>query len=117
MSDKLRVAIMSVISTYFFISLLIRMQLLSSGGGISGLTLAIALARDPSSNISVDVYESTPSFTEYGAGIGVFLRPWKILHRLSLSDDIKSIARVADSWNEPRKYILYVICYIRLLEA
>ena len=42
-----------------------------SGGGISGLAFAIALARS-GANVDVDIYESTASFSEIGAGI-VFL--------------------------------------------
>ncbi|KAK6956529.1 hypothetical protein Daesc_001807 [Daldinia eschscholtzii] len=37
------------------------------GGGISGLTLAVALLRQ---NVPFTVYESAPKFTEIGAGLG-----------------------------------------------
>ncbi|KAI1413395.1 FAD/NAD(P)-binding domain-containing protein [Hypoxylon sp. FL1857] len=39
------------------------------GGGLAGITVAIALARHP--HLDVQVYESAPNFTERGAGIGL----------------------------------------------
>jgi NAD(P)-binding Rossmann-like domain len=43
-----------------------------SGGGIGGLTLAVALSHYP--DIDVDIYESAHKFTEIGAGIGLWAR-------------------------------------------
>ena len=39
-------------------------------------------------DIDVDIYESTKAFTEIGAGIGVWLRPWRALRELGLTDDL-----------------------------
>lgn len=39
------------------------------GGGLAGITLAIALVKHP--HVDVQVYESAPNFTERGAGIGL----------------------------------------------
>ena len=44
----------------------------SSGGGIGGLTLAIALSKYP--DIRVAVYESATKITTAGAGIGLGMR-------------------------------------------
>ncbi|THH16400.1 hypothetical protein EW146_g4239 [Bondarzewia mesenterica] len=58
----------------------------SSGGGVGGLTLAYALSKCP--DIQVDVYEGASHFSEIGAGIGVWRRPWLILKSLGLEDDL-----------------------------
>ncbi|KAI1370545.1 FAD/NAD(P)-binding domain-containing protein [Hypoxylon crocopeplum] len=39
------------------------------GGGLAGITVAIALVKHP--HVDVQVYESAPNFTEQGAGIGL----------------------------------------------
>ncbi|KAI1348436.1 FAD/NAD(P)-binding domain-containing protein [Xylaria sp. FL0043] len=39
------------------------------GGGLAGVTVAIALSKHP--HVDVHVYESSPQFTERGAGIGL----------------------------------------------
>ncbi|EJD06331.1 FAD/NAD-binding domain-containing protein [Fomitiporia mediterranea MF3/22] len=67
-----------------------------SGGGIGGLALATFLATSSKSarspNIDVHIYEAAPSLTEIGAGVGVWLRTWRILSSAGLSEDMKSIA-------------------------
>ncbi|KAL6301495.1 FAD/NAD(P)-binding domain-containing protein, partial [Sparassis latifolia] len=61
------------------------------GAGIGGLVFALSLHRF-SKDICVDVYESAAELTEYGAGIGVWDRPWKIMVDLGLERDLESIA-------------------------
>jgi salicylate hydroxylase len=39
------------------------------GGGLAGVTVAIALRKHP--HVDVQVYESAPQFSERGAGIGL----------------------------------------------
>jgi salicylate hydroxylase len=39
------------------------------GGGLAGVSLAIALAKIP--HLEIEVYESAPTFSERGAGIGL----------------------------------------------
>jgi salicylate hydroxylase len=62
------------------------MQLLLSGGGVGGLTLAYALSKSP--DIRIDVYEAASKFTEMGAGIGVWWRTRQVLKYLGLEEDI-----------------------------
>ncbi|KAG1778822.1 hypothetical protein EV702DRAFT_1186477 [Suillus placidus] len=50
------------------------------GGGVGGLTLAVALSRYP--DIVVDVYEAAQSFYEVGAGFGIWPRAFKVLRKL-----------------------------------
>lgn len=58
-----------------------------SGGGIGGLTLAVALSRlDLENLIEVDIYESAPQLTQVGAGITFWPRAWKILQKLGLEE-------------------------------
>ncbi|KAI0664557.1 FAD/NAD(P)-binding domain-containing protein [Cubamyces menziesii] len=70
-----------------------------SGGGVGGLTCAVALSR--CSDVHVDVYEAAAEFTEVGAGIGVWPRTWKILCSLGLADDLRKIAIVPPT-DEPK---------------
>ncbi|KAI0085592.1 hypothetical protein BDY19DRAFT_442598 [Irpex rosettiformis] len=59
------------------------------GGGIGGLALAVALAKT-GTTFDVDIYESTASFGEIGAGLGVWPRVWNTLVSLGLEEDLKA---------------------------
>ncbi|KAG9310152.1 hypothetical protein JVU11DRAFT_9772 [Chiua virens] len=50
------------------------------GGGVGGLTLAVALAKYP--DIEVEVFEAAKKFTEIGAGVGIWPRAFKVLRKL-----------------------------------
>jgi hypothetical protein len=63
-----------------------------SGGGIGGLTCAIALSRNP--DLQVDVYEAAPAFAEVGAGVGIWPRPWKVLESLGLGPDLLAATEI-----------------------
>ncbi|EIW82773.1 FAD/NAD(P)-binding domain-containing protein [Coniophora puteana RWD-64-598 SS2] len=54
------------------------------GGGVGGVTLAVALSKYP--DIAVDVYERASQFAEVGAGVGLWPRPFKVLKKLGLGD-------------------------------
>ncbi|EGO26930.1 hypothetical protein SERLADRAFT_414770 [Serpula lacrymans var. lacrymans S7.9] len=56
------------------------------GGGIGGLTLAVALAKHH--DIDVVIYEAAKRLTEIGAGVGLWPRAWKILKALGLDGDL-----------------------------
>ncbi|KAF8586521.1 FAD/NAD-binding domain-containing protein [Ramaria rubella] len=60
------------------------------GGGIGGLSLAIALSRYP--DIKVDVYEAAEQFEEIGAGLMIWKRTWRILELLGLHTDASKVA-------------------------
>ena len=47
-----------------------------SGGGVGGLTLAVALSKYP--DIEVEVFEAAKQFTEIGAGVGIWPRAFKV---------------------------------------
>ena len=63
-----------------------------SGGGIGGLTLAVALRKLCGERVRVDLYEAAHAFSEIGAGIGVWPRVWATMEALGLADDLSAIA-------------------------
>ena len=64
-----------------------------SGGGIAGLTAAIALTHFTKErrDIKVVVYEAAAKFTDIGAGVGFWPRPWKILKKLGLTNSLENL--------------------------
>lgn len=62
----------------------------ASGGGIGGLTLAVALSRYQ--DIQVDVYEAAGQFKEIGAGVMIWARTWEILSMLGMAEGFARIA-------------------------
>jgi len=63
------------------------------GGGIGGLTLAVALSRiQPSIDLinaaEIDIYEASSKLTQIGAGITLWPRAWKILEQLGLGPSL-----------------------------
>ncbi|KAI0749593.1 FAD/NAD-P-binding domain-containing protein [Daedaleopsis nitida] len=63
------------------------------GGGIGGLTLAIALGRyaSPASSIEVDIYEADSDIRTVGAGITAWPRTWGMMRDLGLYEDLSRI--------------------------
>ncbi|KIK50756.1 hypothetical protein GYMLUDRAFT_51021 [Collybiopsis luxurians FD-317 M1] len=59
------------------------------GGGIGGLTCAVALKN--SRDIEIDLYEQAAQITEIGAGITVWPRTWDILKSLDLEEDLLAV--------------------------
>ena len=57
------------------------------GGGIGGLTAAIALT---GAGLAVDVFERAPELNEVGAGISLWLNALRVLDRLKLGDAIRA---------------------------
>jgi salicylate hydroxylase len=65
------------------------MRAIIIGGGIGGLTAAIALLR---LGIEAAVYERTPMLGDVGAGIGLSPNAVKVLRKLCLGDRLQSIS-------------------------
>src|SRR4051812_26704840 len=59
------------------------------GGGIGGLTLAIALRRR---GVAVTVYEQAPDLREIGAGVALSANATRHLHRLGLGDALEAVS-------------------------
>jgi 2-polyprenyl-6-methoxyphenol hydroxylase-like FAD-dependent oxidoreductase len=62
----------------------------TSGAGIGGLTLALALAPYP--DVSIDIYEAATRFEEIGAGLAIWGRGVTALKKLGLVETLRSIA-------------------------
>ncbi|KAI0365439.1 FAD/NAD(P)-binding domain-containing protein [Pilatotrama ljubarskyi] len=78
-----------------------RFRLAIVGGGIAGLTLAVALGHyeNRASPIEVHLYEAGPEITTVGAGISVWPRTWSVMRHLDLYDQL-SRASVQSFGNE-----------------
>ncbi|KAI5117340.1 hypothetical protein M0805_001945 [Coniferiporia weirii] len=74
------------------------------GGGIGGLTTAIALSRfsHEDRDVQVDLYEAAHQFTEIGAGVGMWRRPWKIMKLLGLEEELRKLCDVPIIEDKPR---------------
>ena len=64
------------------------------GGGIGGLTAALALHRG---GFDARIYEQTSVLRELGAGVAISPNAVKVLHHLGLADSLRSIAVVPQS--------------------
>jgi len=65
------------------------------GGGIAGLTTAIALQR---AGFETVVFEAAPEFKEVGAGIALSINAMKALAALGLSDEISTKGRLMETF-------------------
>jgi 2-polyprenyl-6-methoxyphenol hydroxylase-like FAD-dependent oxidoreductase len=61
------------------------------GGGIGGLTLAIAMQRK---GFQVTVYESTPKFKPLGAGLGLAANAVKAFLEIGIADEVLAVGKV-----------------------
>jgi len=62
------------------------------GAGIGGLTLAVGLSRYP--DIEVQIFEAAEKLAEIGAGIGLFSRPWEVVQKLDLEEDLLKLTEL-----------------------
>lgn len=65
-----------------------------AGGGIAGLSTAIALQQ---AGFRVKVLERTKTFKEVGAGLGLGANAWKGLHQLGVTEDLESKCNIIAS--------------------
>ena len=76
-------------------------RILIAGGGLGGLTAALALLR---AGFDVDVYEQAPSLTEVGAGIQISANGSRVLYELGLKDALAPLiflpeGKIIRMWN------------------
>ena len=78
-------------------------QIAIIGGGIGGLTAAVALK-----DFDCDVYEQAPALHDVGAAIAIWPNAMRILQRLSLSDAILEKAGVMEEirWVDQRGWLI-----------
>ncbi|KAF9051513.1 hypothetical protein BJ165DRAFT_1340332, partial [Panaeolus papilionaceus] len=59
------------------------------GGGIGGLTAAVALSHSKTDqDIDIDVYEAAPKLTQVGAEISIWPRAWDVLRSFDLGEEL-----------------------------
>jgi len=63
------------------------------GGGIGGLTAAIALARQ---GMTVEVYEQAPELKEVGAGVGLWPNAMAAFEQIGLAGRVAKLAAQVD---------------------
>jgi 2-polyprenyl-6-methoxyphenol hydroxylase-like FAD-dependent oxidoreductase len=59
------------------------------GGGIGGLTAALALARR---GVAAEIYEQAPALEEVGAGVGLWGNALRALETIGLADKVTQLA-------------------------
>ena len=72
-----------------------RIVTLFRGGGIGGVTPAIALSKYP--DVHFDLYEAAGAFEEIGAGVGIFARSVYALTDLGLIEQLEKIRTLSTS--------------------
>ncbi|OAX37336.1 FAD/NAD(P)-binding domain-containing protein [Rhizopogon vinicolor AM-OR11-026] len=75
-----------------------RFRVAICGGGVGGLTFAVALSQYP--DIIIDVYEAAQSFHEIGAGVGMFTRAFKVLRKLGADVEQHLLQHSSSGWTE-----------------
>jgi salicylate hydroxylase len=70
-------------------------RILIAGGGIGGLTAAIALSRQ---GFDVHVYEQAPELREFGAGVSISPNGLRVLIELGLQAAFEQVASRPTSW-------------------
>ena len=79
------------------------------GGGIGGLTAALALLRR---GIDVDVYEQAPELRELGAGVQISANGTRVLHALGLKEALEKVqvlpaGKAIRLWNTGQSWKLF----------
>ncbi|KAF9454477.1 FAD/NAD(P)-binding domain-containing protein [Macrolepiota fuliginosa MF-IS2] len=73
------------------------------GAGIGGLVLAVALSKYP--DIEVTVYEAASKLAEVGAGVGIFPRPWEIIRKLDLEEELLRVTEIKRQEGPVRTFV------------
>ena len=77
------------------------------GGGIGGLTAAIALARQ---GMTVEVYEQAPELKEVGAGVGLWPNAMAAFEQIGLADRVAKLAAQVDRQGLMRPDGSWLLC-------
>jgi 2-polyprenyl-6-methoxyphenol hydroxylase-like FAD-dependent oxidoreductase len=77
------------------------------GGGIGGLTAAIALARQ---GLAVEVYEQAPELKEVGAGVGLWPNAMAAFAQIGLADQVARLAAKVDRQGLMRPDGTWLLC-------
>src|SRR2546427_12127223 len=87
-------------------------HVLIAGGGIGGLTAALALLR---SGCDVDVYEEAAELKEVGAGLQLAANGTRALHELGIGEQLKPLAcevtgKEGSLWSSGATWKLFDLC-------
>lgn len=77
------------------------------GGGIGGLTAAIALARQ---GLAVEVYEQAPELKEVGAGVGMWPNAMAAFERIGLAGQVARLSATVDRQGLMRPDGRWLLC-------
>jgi FAD-dependent urate hydroxylase len=77
------------------------------GGGIGGLTAAIALARQ---GMAVEVYEQAPALKEVGAGVGLWPNAMAAFDQIGLADQVAELSAQVDRQGLMRPDGSWLLC-------
>lgn len=70
---------------------------------------AIQHFSEEKNDIKIDIYEAAPKFTEIGAGVGMYLRPWKAMKTLGFEEALCKLLSHVPREDENRKLGDYVL--------
>jgi salicylate hydroxylase len=85
-----------------------KIQVAISGGGLAGAAIARALYKQ--AHIQVNVYESSPEFSEKGMAIGMAINAQRALSKLV--PDVEEIFKQAGSVTINSSRIMLASCYL-----
>ena len=77
-----------------------------SGGGLAGVSSAIAISHFSleRKDIRISIYEAMHELNDIGAGVALWLRPWKVMKNLGLDKPLRDIVDVPESETELGSY-------------
>ena len=87
-----------------------RPKIVIIGGGIGGLTAAIALVRK---GLAAEVYEQAPELNEVGAGVGLWANALRALEPIGLAGEVGQLAERVDRQGIKRPDGTWLMCYPR----
>ena len=90
------------------------LRVLIVGGGIGGLTAALALGQ---AGFDVHVYEQAAVLREVGAGLALGPNAVRVLHRLGLADALRAVGVASLSWDERDWHSGAILTRVPLAEA
>jgi 2-polyprenyl-6-methoxyphenol hydroxylase-like FAD-dependent oxidoreductase len=86
----------------------VRPKIVIIGGGIGGLTTAVALARR---GLGIEVYEQAPELKEVGAGVGLWVNTLWAVEPIGLADAVLQLGERVARQGVKRPDGTWLMCY------